>query len=52
MFFFGADKILGTGLPWNNHWSTFGVWRIKPALREMDAAGWWRYETVPEYKQQ
>lgn len=36
-FVFGGDKIHGLGLPWNNHWSFFGVWQQVESLQEYDS---------------
>ncbi len=40
-FVYGGDKLRGIGMPWNNHWSFFAIWRLKPvptSLHEFDRA--------------
>lgn len=36
-FVYGGDKLHGLGMPWNNHWSFFAVWRLRQTLHEFDA---------------
>jgi len=34
--FYGSDEVVGLGMPWNNHWSFFFVYRKIPTLQEID----------------
>ncbi len=34
-FVYGGDKLRGLGMPWNNHWSFFAVWRLKPVITSL-----------------
>jgi hypothetical protein len=42
-FMFGGDKLIGAGMPHNWHWSFFGVWRRRAAVRDMDLAEWGKH---------
>lgn len=39
---FGGDKLVGLGLPFNQHYSFFGVWRRRASLSQMDAQSFGR----------
>lgn len=39
-FAFGGDKLIGMGMPWNWHYSFFGVWQRPTSVMDLDRAQW------------